>query len=157
MKYKTLGEFLKYFMDDRKVTYEYIAHATGKTKGMISHYVSGIRNPSKDFIEKFLKSFKLTKEEKENFILVAELGKTEILKNELTKYNITDDTRFKELNKKEIIKYESFMEGANLFFNDESIDDEDKDKLMASLNNLYFRAKAKKKERKEKRKAEKNK
>ncbi|MBF4804996.1 MAG: hypothetical protein HXM47_00195, partial [Pseudoleptotrichia goodfellowii] len=123
----------------------------------ISHYVSGIRNPSKDFIEKFLKSFKLTKEEKENFILVAELGKTEILKNELTKYNITDDTRFKELNKKEMIKYESFMEGANLFFNDESIDDEDKDKLMASLNNLYFRAKAKKKERKEKREAEKNK
>ena len=81
MKFKSLGEFLKYFSETREYTYEYIGLKTGLKKATISHYVNGRRNPSKEFIESFLKEFKLTKEEKENFLLVAELGKTDVLKD----------------------------------------------------------------------------
>ena len=93
MKFKTLSEFLKNFAETRGYTYEYIGALTGKTRGLISHYANGKRNPSKDFIEKFIKSFKLTAEEKENFLFVAELGKTEFLKDMLKKSSTKYETR----------------------------------------------------------------
>ena len=57
MKFKSLGEFLKYFSETREYTYEYIGLKTGLKKATISHYVNGRRNPSKEFIESFLKEF----------------------------------------------------------------------------------------------------
>lgn len=86
MKYRTLGEFLKNFISTRELTLEYVAAKTNKTKSAISQYISGTKNPSKDFIDSFLEAFKLTKEERENFLLVAELGKTVYLKEEIKKY-----------------------------------------------------------------------
>lgn len=101
MKYNTLGEFLKNFIGTRELTLEYVAAKTNKTKSSISQYISGSKNPSKDFIDSFLEAFKLTKEERENFLLVAELGKTVYLKEEIKKYvkkesekepsNVTDE------------------------------------------------------------------
>ena len=101
MKYNTLGEFLKNFISTRELTLEYVAAKTNKTKSSISQYISGSKNPSKDFIDSFLEAFKLTKEERENFLLVAELGKTVYLKEEIKKYvkkesekepsNVTDE------------------------------------------------------------------
>lgn len=141
MKFKSLGEFLKYFSETREYTYEYIGLKTGLKKATISHYVNGRRNPSKEFIESFLKEFKLTKEEKENFLLVAELGKTDVLKDEIAKYNITNDERVGKLTRREKLQYKDLIEGSRFYFNDENISEEDKDKLMASLNEAYFGAK----------------
>nr|DAS25023.1 MAG TPA: helix-turn-helix domain protein [Caudoviricetes sp.] len=141
MKFKSLGEFLKYFSETREYTYEYIGLKTGLKKATISHYVNGRRNPSKEFIESFLKEFKLTKEEKENFLLVAELGKTDVLKDEIAKYNITNDERVGKLTRREKLQYKDLIEGSRFYFNDENISEEDKDKLMASVNEAYFEAK----------------
>ena len=141
MKFKSLGEFLKYFSETREYTYEYIGLKTGLKKATISHYVNGRRNPSKEFIESFLKEFKLTKEEKENFLLVAELGKTDVLKDEIAKYNITNDERLGKLTRSEKLQYKDLIEGSRFYFNDENISEEDKDKLMASVNEAYFEAK----------------
>lgn len=141
MKFKSLGEFLKYFSETREYTYEYIGLKTGLKKATISHYVNGRRNPSKEFIKNFLKEFKLTKEEKENFLLVAELGKTDVLKDEIAKYNITNDERVGKLTRREKLQYKDLIEGSRFYFNDENISEEDKDKLMASLNEAYFEAK----------------
>lgn len=141
MKFKSLGEFLKYFSETREYTYEYIGLKTGLKKATISHYVNGRRNPSKEFIESFLKKFKLTKEEKENFLLVAELGKTDVLKDEIAKYNITNDERVGKLTRREKLQYKDLIDGSRFYFNDENISEEDKDKLMASLNEAYFEAK----------------
>lgn len=141
MKFKSLGEFLKYFSETREYTYEYIGLKTGLKKATISHYVNGRRNPSKEFIESFLKEFKLTKEEKENFLLVAELGKTDVLKDEIAKYNITNDERVGKLIRREKLQYKDLIEGSRFYFNDENISEEDKDKLMASVNEAYFEAK----------------
>lgn len=141
MKFKSLGEFLKYFSETREYTYEYIGLKTGLKKATISHYVNGRRNPSKEFIESFLKEFKLTKEEKENFLLVAELGKTDVLKDEIAKYNIANDERVGKLTRREKLQYKDLIEGSRFYFNDENISEEDKDKLMASVNEAYFEAK----------------
>ena len=141
MKFKSLGEFLKYFSETREYTYEYIGLKTGLKKATISHYVNGRRNPSKEFIESFLKEFKLTKEEKENFLLVAELGKTDVLKDEIAKYNITNDERVGKLTRREKLQYKDLIEGSRFYLNDENISEEDKDKLMASVNEAYFEAK----------------
>ena len=93
MKYNTLGEFLKNFISTRELTLEYVAAKTNKTKSSISQYISGTKNPSKDFIDSFLESFKLTKEEREDFLLVAELGKTVYLKEEIKKYVKKDSSK----------------------------------------------------------------
>ena len=58
------------------------------------------------------------------------------------------DDRVLQLNKNEKNQYDNFMQGANLFFNDESVSEDDKDKLMASLNSMYFKAKEMKKKKK---------
>ena len=42
------------------------------------------------------------------------------------------------LSKKERFKYDEFMEDAVYYFNDESVSDEDKKKLLDSLNNIFF-------------------
>lgn len=93
MKYNTLGEFLKNFISTRELTLEYVAAKTNKTKSSISQYISGTKNPSKDFIDSFLEAFKLTKEEREDFLLVAELGKTVYLKEEIKKYIKKDSSK----------------------------------------------------------------
>ena len=65
------------------------------------------------------------------------------------------DERVANMNKRERIKHEEFLEGANFYFNDESVTEEEKEKLINSLNSMYFRAKDKKQERKAKREKEK--
>lgn len=65
------------------------------------------------------------------------------------------DERVANMSKKERMKHEEFLEGANFYFNDESITEEEKEKLINSLNSMYFRAKDKKQERKFKREKEK--
>ncbi|MCP1226002.1 helix-turn-helix domain-containing protein [Sebaldella sp. S0638] len=42
------------------------------------------------------------------------------------------------LNKKEKFEYDKFMEDAVYYFNDETISNEDKKKLLDSLNNIFF-------------------
>lgn len=107
MKYNTLGEFLKNFISTRELTLEYVAAKTNKTKSSISQYISGTKNPSKDFIDSFLEAFKLTKEEREDFLLVAELGKTVYLKEEIKKYVKKDSS--KEPSNVTDEKFESFV------------------------------------------------
>lgn len=58
-----------------------------------------------------------------------------------------NDDRIFQLNKDEKVQYDNFVKGANLFFNNEEVSEDDKDKLMASLNNIYFKAKEMKKKK----------
>lgn len=58
------------------------------------------------------------------------------------------DERILELSKKEKMDYDKFVQGANLYFNDEGIEEEDMDKVMSALTEAYFRAKEIKREKK---------
>ncbi|RRD39099.1 XRE family transcriptional regulator [Leptotrichia sp. OH3620_COT-345] len=58
------------------------------------------------------------------------------------------DERISKLNKRERTQLDDVMSSANHFFNDESINEEDKKKLYDSLQELYFDAKSKNKRKK---------
>ena len=58
--------------------------------------------------------------------------------------NITSssiDPRVEILNKKEKNQYEKTMNEAALFFNDENISEEDKQKLLLAMNEMFFMSK----------------
>ena len=62
-----------------------------------------------------------------------------------------DDDRVLQLNRREKLQREKFLEdNAVFFFNDENVSEEDKDKLMLALNNAYFRSKEIKRDKKNK-------
>lgn len=58
------------------------------------------------------------------------------------------DERVLNLNKREKIQLDDVMSGANHFFNDKNVSEEDKKKLYDSLQELYFDAKARNKRKK---------
>lgn len=58
------------------------------------------------------------------------------------------DERIMNLNKKEKIQLEDVMSSANHFFNDETYDDETKEKLILSLQEIFFDAKKRNKRKK---------
>ena len=78
---------------------------------------------------------------------IFNLDKIEIFNLAGASLNRVSDDRVLQLNKNEKVQYDNFMQGANLFFNDETVSEDDKDKLMASLNNMYFKAKEIKKKK----------
>ena len=49
-----------------------------------------------------------------------------------------EDSPLSQLTKKEKLDYDKFMEEATYYFNDESISDEDKEKLFRSFQEVYF-------------------
>ena len=57
--------------------------------------------------------------------------------------NENEDIRFAKLNKRERDQFNEIQKGADYFFNDKNVSDEDKKKLYDSLQELYFDAKVK--------------
>ena len=51
------------------------------------------------------------------------------------------DPRVENLNKREKNQYERTMDEAALFFNDENVSEEDKQKLLMAMNELFFMSK----------------
>ena len=62
--------------------------------------------------------------------------------------NENEDIRFAKLNKRERDQFNEIRKGADYFFNDKNVSDEDKKKLYDSLQELYFDAKMKNKRKK---------
>ena len=62
--------------------------------------------------------------------------------------NENEDIRFAKLNKRERDQLNEIQKGADYFFNDKNVSDEDKKKLYDSLQELYFDAKMKNKRKK---------
>ena len=59
--------------------------------------------------------------------------------------NENEDIRFAKLNKRERDQFNEIRKGADYFFNDKNVSDEDKKKLYDSLQELFFDAKMKNK------------
>ena len=57
---------------------------------------------------------------------------------EIIGIEINEKSPLSQLNKKEKLNYDKFMDDATYYFNDESISDEDKEKLFKSLQEVYF-------------------
>lgn len=123
---------IKKFREDRGLSQKQLAEKAGIGSGTIGDIERGDRKGKISTLDKISKALNLTKEERDR------------LDNAFMGRNITSsstDPRVENLNKKEKNQYERTMDEAALFFNDENISEEDKQKLLMAMNELFFMSK----------------
>ncbi|MCF2625280.1 helix-turn-helix transcriptional regulator [Fusobacterium perfoetens] len=125
-----LSIVLKQLRESRNMTLEELAKKSGVGRGTIGDIETGKNKSTVKTLGKLATALKLTNEEK-NKLDSAFLGR-----------NITEiDSRILELNKRELSQYEKTMEEASLFFNDETVSEEDKQKMVLAISKLFFESK----------------
>ncbi len=125
-----LSIVLKKLRESRNMTLEELAKKSGVGRGTIGDIETGKNKSTVKTLGKLAMALKLTNEEK-NKLDSAFLGR-----------NITEiDPRILELNKRELSQYEKTMEEASLFFNDETVSEEDKQKMVLAISKLFFESK----------------
>ena len=123
---------IKKFREDRGLSQKQLAEKAGIGSGTIGDIERGDRKGKISTLDKISKALNLTKEERDR------------LDNAFMGRNITSssiDHRVEILNKKEKNQYEKTMNEAALFFNDENISEEDKQKLLLAMNEMFFMSK----------------
>lgn len=123
---------IKKFREDRGLSQKQLAKKAGIGSGTIGDIERGDRKGKISTLDKISKALNLTKEERDR------------LDNAFMGRNITSssiDPRVEILNKKEKNQYEKTMNEAALFFNDENISEEDKQKLLLAMNEMFFMSK----------------
>ncbi|MDO5788148.1 MAG: helix-turn-helix transcriptional regulator [Fusobacterium sp.] len=123
---------IKKFREDRGLSQKQLAEKAGVGSGTIGDIERGDRKGKISTLDKIAKALNLTKEEKNR------------LDNAFMGRDITspfNDPRVEKLNKREKSQYEKTMDEAALFFNDENISEEDKQKLVWAMNEMFFMSK----------------
>lgn len=123
---------IKKFREDRGLSQKQLAEKAGVGSGTIGDIERGDRKGKISTLDKIAKALNLTKEEK-NRLDNAFMGR------DIT--STFNDPRFEKLNKREKSQYEKTMDEAALFFNDENISEEDKQKLVWAMNEMFFMSK----------------
>lgn len=123
---------IKKFREDRGLSQKQLAEKAGVGSGTIGDIERGDRKGKISTLDKIAKALNLTKEEK-NRLDNAFMGR------DIT--SAFNDPRVEKLNKKEKSQYEKTMDEAALFFNDENISEEDKQKLVWAMNEMFFMSK----------------
>lgn len=123
---------IKKFREDRGLSQKQLAEKAGVGSGTIGDIERGDRKGKISTLDKIAKALNLTKEEK-NRLDNAFMGR------DIT--STFNDPRVEKLNKREKSQYEKTMDEAALFFNDENISEEDKQKLLLAMNEMFFMSK----------------
>lgn len=131
MAAKKLSIVLKQLRESRGLTIMKLAELTGLANGTIGDIETGKSNGSKKSLSKIAEALKLTIEER-GVLDSAFLGRDVIG---------SEDPRVNQLNKKERMQFEDLMKENALFFNDENISEEDKEKLFDALQEAFFTVK----------------
>lgn len=121
----TFSERLKKALEKNNISPSTFSELVLINKSTISQYLSGKYEPKRNRIDLFAK-----------ILNVDSVW--------LTGYDVPmerSNSNIEALSKKERLQYEDFMSEATLFFNDETIAQEDKEKLIASLQEVFFTAK----------------
>lgn len=126
-----LAIVLKKLRESRNITIIKLSEMSGVGNGTIGDIERGKSNGSKKSLEKISKALKLTVKEKDE-LYSAYLGRN---------VDSSLDDRVLQLSKKDLTKYEKAMNEAVLFFNDEAETEEDKQKFMMAINEMFFRSK----------------
>ena len=126
-----LSIVLKKLRESRNITIIKLAELSGVGNGTIGDIERGKSNGSKKSLEKISSALKLTAKEKDE-LYSAYLGRN---------VDSSLDNRVLQLSKKDLSKYEKVINEASLFFNDEDSSDEDKQKVMMAINEMFFRSK----------------
>ena len=128
MPVKKLSIVLKELRESRGLTIKRLAELTGLGNGTIGDMETGKSHGSRKSLGKIAKVLDLTTEER-NILDSTFLGREVIS---------SDDPRVTNLNKRERLQHDDFMRDALLFFQDEKVSDEDKQKLFDSLQEAFF-------------------
>ena len=123
---------IKKFREDRGLSQKQLAEKAGVGSGTIGDIERGDRKGKISTLDKIAKALNLTKEEK-NRLDNAFMGR------DIT--STFNDPRVEKLNKREKNQYDKTMSEAALFFNDENISEEDKQKLLLAMNEMFFMSK----------------
>lgn len=132
IKMENFALLIKKFRENRGLSQKQLAEKAGIGSGTIGDIERGDRKGKISTLDKISKALNLTKEERNR------------LDNAFMGRNITSsstDPRVESLNKKEKNQYEKTMDEAALFFNDENISEEDKQKLLLAMNEMFFMSK----------------
>ncbi len=125
-----LSIVLKQLRESKNMTLEELAKKSGVGRGTIGDIETGKNKSTVKTLGKLAAALELNKEEK-NKLDSAFLGRkvAEV------------DPRVLELNKRELSQFEKTMEEASLFFNDETVSEEDKQKMVLAISKLFFESK----------------
>lgn len=131
MSIEKLSILVKKFRESRNLTIMQLSEISGLGNGTIGDIESGRSNGSKKSLDKIASALNLSKEERIR------------LDNSYMGRDITlnTDPRAKNLNSREKKQYDSFMEDTVMYFNDETISFEDKEKFFNSLQDAFFEIK----------------
>lgn len=124
VKNNKLGIMLKKLRESRNLTVQELAIKSKTGVGTIGNIESGANGARMSTLEKISNALELNQKEKE----------------QLFSSTIPDSVGM-QLSKRDKLKLEEFLNEASLMFNDEEMSAEDKEKMIDSLNRMFFRAK----------------
>ena len=146
---KTTGEIIKRKREELGITAEKLGEMTGVTQAYVTMSENNSTKPSKAFLEKIKDILHITSEEGkeikeyEEFRRLPEKFQKRLLlleKGLLPQYKALD-TRGKN-------QFEKVIEESSLMFNDETISEEDKEKVLMAIQSAFFDAKQRNKRKK---------
>lgn len=138
MKIEKLSLLVKKLRESRHLTIMQLAEKAGIGNGTIGDIESGRSKGSKKTIAKIAEALKLTLEERTRL-------DSAFLEREVTG---SFDPRVNALGKRERLQLEELLSENALFFSDEKISEEDKEKLFSALQETFFTIKLANKKKK---------
>lgn len=126
-----LSKVLKKLREDKGYTLEELSKKAGVGRGTIGDIETGKSNSTIKTLNKLATALELTVQEKDE-LFTSFLGR---------KVNNTKDERVENLNKRERMQYEDFLNDSVLYFQDEGVSFEDKEKFFNSLQDAFFEIK----------------
>lgn len=126
-----LSIVLKKLRESKNMTLEELAKKSGVGRGTIGDIETGKNKSTVKTLGKLAVALELNEEEK-NKLDSAFLGR---------KINQDTDSKILSLNKRERLQFDDFMKDAILYFQDEKVSEEDKQKLINSLQEAFFEIK----------------
>ncbi|WP_270851469.1 helix-turn-helix domain-containing protein [Fusobacterium varium] len=144
------GEILIKYRKNQGMTVAKFAELLGVSQVFLTHLEHDKRKISENLFERLAEFLSdeeikdLREAEKLKDIpkdIAEKLEKLEVENKNLKEKILNIDPRIGELDKRGLNQYEKTMNEASMFFNDEGIDEEDKQKLLLALNEVFFRSK----------------
>ena len=132
MAIEKLSILVKKLRESRDLTIMQLAEKAELGNGTIGDIETGRSKGSRKTLDKIAEALDLNVEERNR------------LDNAFMGRDITptlNDLRVEKVNKREKKQYEKTMDEAALFFNDENISEEDKQKLLLAMNEMFFMSK----------------
>jgi len=131
MAVEKLSILVKKLRESRNLTIMQLAEKARLGNGTIGDIESGRSKGSRKSLDKIAEALNLNIEER-NRLDNAFMGR------DITSIS---DPRVESLNKRSKNQYDRTMDEAALFFNDENVSEEDKQKLLMAMNELFFMSK----------------